>query len=91
MAGKLVLSPLVAHFLLAILPPMDRMWTATALIMAGVPAASSVFIVAEDRAARRIGAAIIVWTVGLSALTIPVIVAALAMAGMVDLGPAPLP
>lgn len=91
MAGKLVLSPLVALCLLAILPPMDRMWTATALIMAGVPAASSVFIVVEDRAARRIGAAIIVWTVGLSALTIPVIVAALAMAGMVDLGPAPLP
>lgn len=90
-AGKLVLSPLVTLCLLAILPPMDRMWTATALIMTGVPAASSVFIVAEDRAARRIGAAIIVWTVGLSALTIPVIVAALAMAGMVDLRPAPLP
>ena len=91
MAGKLVLSPLVALCLLAILPPMDRTWTATALIMTGVPAASSVFIVAEDRAARRIGAAIMVWTVGLSALTIQVIVAALAMAGMVDLGPAPLP
>lgn len=67
------------------------MWTATALIMAGVPAESSVFIVAEDGAPRRIGAAIVVWTVALSALTIPVIVAALAAAGMLDFGPAPLP
>lgn len=90
-AGKLAISPLVALGLLAILPSMDRLWTATALIMAGVPAASSVFIVAEDGAPRRIGAAIIVWTVALSALTIPIIVAALAAAGMLDLGPSPLP
>lgn len=90
-AGKLATSPLVALGLLAILPAMDRMWTATALIMAGVPAESSVFIVAEDGAPRRLGAAIVVWTVALSALTIPVIVAALAAAGMLDFGPAPLP
>jgi malonate transporter and related proteins len=89
-AGKLVLSPLIAAGLLALLPPMDRTWSATALIMASVPAASSLYLVAEDGAPRRIGAAIIVWTVALSALTIPVIVAAMAVAGMLEGGPASL-
>ncbi|MFY7837174.1 MAG: AEC family transporter [Novosphingobium sp.] len=82
--GKLAISPLIAAGLLAILPPLDPIWTATALIMAAVPAASTVFIVAAPAGerARRFGGALIVWTTALSAFTIPLVLAALAVAGL---------
>jgi predicted permease len=88
--AKLALSPLMAAALLAVLPPLDRVWTATALIMAAMPTASSVFVIVAGDTARRISASIIVRTTVGSVVTIPIVLAALAYAGVLDLGPAPL-
>lgn len=81
--GKLVVSPLLTLALIVLLPPLPPAWAATALIMAAVPAASSVYIIAAQAGerARHFGAAIVVWSTVLAAFSLPLVLAALSAAG----------
>ena len=47
-AGKLLVQPLVAFGLLTLLGPFDPVWVATALLMASLPPALNVFVIARQ-------------------------------------------
>ncbi len=83
LAGKLVLLPAVTAGLLALLPPLPNVWHDTALVMAGVPCASSLFVLArgggED--ALRLASRLIIVSMAAAALTLPLLLVALRPGG----------
>lgn len=46
--GKVVLQPALALALLAVAPPMEEMWAKSALLLAALPSAANVFVLAKD-------------------------------------------
>ena len=83
LGGKLVLLPIVTAGLLALLPPLPKVWHDTALVMAGVPSASSLFVLARDGGedALRLASRLIIFSMAAAALTLPVLLVALRPGG----------
>lgn len=72
-AGKLLFLPLTTMVMLALLPPLPPLWRDTALIMSGVPAGASCFVLAREsgEAALHIAARVIVYSTIGAAFTLP--------------------
>jgi predicted permease len=83
LAGKLVLMPVVTAGLLALLPPLPKVWHDTALVMAAVPCASSLFVLARDggEGALRLASRLIIFSMAAAAVTLPLLLVALQPGG----------
>ena len=46
--GKIAVQPVLALLLLAVAPPMDTMWTKSALLLAALPSAANCFVLAKE-------------------------------------------
>lgn len=76
--AKLVLQPLAAFALLALVTDLDPLWLHVALMMAALPTASNAYILASQHHAWIEGASsAILVTTALSALTIPALIYAI--------------
>ena len=64
--AKLILHPLVVYFLLAMIGERDPVWVHTAMLLACLPTATNVFVIAQQYAiwTERASAAILATTVG---------------------------
>jgi malonate transporter len=73
-AGKTVIHPLVAFVAVSLVPDLDPVWRHVAIMMASLPTASNVFILATQYRTYVEGtSSVILVTTMLSALTVPVL------------------